>query len=90
MVKAGDTLYSIARNNNTTVDNIKGLNNIVDNMLSIGQTLLLNALTNKYIVKSGDTLYSIARKNNTTVDNIKSLNNLSNNILSIGQEIILP
>jgi len=38
-VVKGDTLYSIARKFNTTVDNIKKKNNLVDNTLSIGQIL---------------------------------------------------
>ncbi len=38
-VVKGDTLYSIARKFNTTVDKIKEKNNLVDNTLSIGQIL---------------------------------------------------
>lgn len=96
-VKAGDTLYSIARMFNTTVEAIKSTNNLTSNILSIGQKLTIPGLNqgipkegSSYIVKVGDTLYSIARMFNTTVDNIKSTNNLTNNILSIGQELIIP
>ena len=38
-VKKGDTLYSIARTFNTTVDNIKKKNNLSTNSLTIGQIL---------------------------------------------------
>ena len=38
-VVKGDTLYSIARKFNTTVDNIKKKNNLVDNTISVGQIL---------------------------------------------------
>ena len=41
VVKAGDTLYSIARMFNTTVDELKKLNNLVDNVLSIGKILII-------------------------------------------------
>lgn len=41
IVKSGDTLYSIARKYNTTVDNIKQKNNLKSNTLSIGQTLII-------------------------------------------------
>ena len=93
-VQAGDTLYSIARRYNTTVDAIKSLNNLIDNTLSIGQILQIptdneNTSTITYIVVPGDTLYSIARRYNTTVDAIKSLNNLIDNTLSIGQMLII-
>ena len=89
-VKSGDTLYKIAQQNNITVDELKRLNNLNSNILSIGQVLQLPK-TNKitYTVKSGDTLYKIAQQFNITVDDIKRLNNLSNNILSIGQNLIL-
>ena len=91
-VKSGDTLYAIASKYNTTVDEIKSLNNLTSNTLSVGQVLKIpsQSSTNTYIVKSGDTLYGIANKYNTTVDEIKKLNNLTSNILSIGQELKLP
>ena len=38
-VKKGDTLYSIARKYNTTVDSIKKLNNLKGNLINIGQIL---------------------------------------------------
>lgn len=85
LVKAGDSLYSIARSYNTTVDELKRLNNLSSNNLSIGQTLKLPSNDVNYIVVKGDSLYSIAKKYNTTVDELKRLNNLSGNNLSIGQ-----
>ena len=87
VVKSGDTLYSIARKYNTTVDKLKSINNKKNNTLSIGEVLnLYNTIT----IKSGDTLYSIARKYNTTVDKIKSLNDLKNNTLTIGKVLYIP
>ena len=38
-VKKGDSLYSISKKFNTTVDNIKKKNNLTSNILSIGQIL---------------------------------------------------
>ena len=40
-VKSGDNLYSIARKFNTTVDSIKRKNNLISNLLSIGQKLII-------------------------------------------------
>lgn len=96
IVKKGDTLYSIAKTYNTTVDNIKKLNNLTSNTLSIGQKIRLNDQIdnpkedNTYIVKSGDTLYSIAKKFNIKVDNLKEVNNLTSNMLSLNQKLIIP
>lgn len=86
IVKKGDNLYNIANKYNTTVDEIKSLNNLTSNILSINQKLLIpSTKANTYTVKKGDNLYSIARNYNTTVDEIKRKNNLTSNILSIGQ-----
>ena len=85
-VKRGDSLYSIARQYNTTVNEIVNLNNLKSNNLSIGQILNIPGTTNNtYTVKKGDSLYSIARMFNTTVDAIKKNNNLVSNTLAIGQ-----
>lgn len=95
IVKSGDTLYAIANTYGTTVDAIKELNNLTNNMLSIGQNILIPE-TNQvskptmYIVKSGDSLWRIARNFNTTVNDIRVLNNLTTDLLSIGQVLMIP
>ena len=89
-VKSGDTLYKIAQNYNTTVNEIISLNNLPSNVLSIGQQLNIPSANDGleiYTVKSGDTLYKIAQNYNTTVNEIISLNNLASNLLSIGQQL---
>lgn len=93
IVQAGDTLYKIASKFNTTVDEIKELNNLSSNVLSIGQSLKIPTIEetdNTYVVIKGDNLYSIAKKFNTTQDEIMKLNNLTSNLLSIGQVLKIP
>ena len=41
VVKDGDNLYRIALNNGTTVDEIKRLNGLTDNLITVGQKLQL-------------------------------------------------
>lgn len=95
IVKKGDTLYSIARRYNMSVDNLKVLNNLTNNELQIGQILKvskkeqLNKDAIIYIVQKGDSLYSIARMFGTTIESIKRLNNLSSDIITPGQELII-
>ena len=88
VVVPGDTLYSIAKNNNTTVEIIKSINNLSSNVIDVGMQLKL-PINFVYTVKKGDSLYSIAQKYNTTVDELKRKNNLSSNLLSIGQILII-
>ena len=91
-VKPGDTLYGIASKYNMSVDDLKALNGLSSNLLSVGQVLLVkkenNVLMGEYVVKRGDTLYGIAEQLGTTVDELKRLNNLTSNILSIGQVLL--
>lgn len=92
VVKRGDSLWKIARDFNTTVDELITLNNLDSINLQIGQTLKIPGKeeVNIYTVKSGDTLWSIARLNNTTVDKIKEANNLTSNLLSLNQQLLIP
>ena len=89
-VKAGDSLWNIANKYEITVDELKKLNNLTSNILSIGQVLKVPSGGNTYMVKSGDSLWSIANRYGTTVDELKSLNGLTSNTLSIGQVLRLP
>ena len=97
VVKKGDSLWSIARANGLTVDELKSLNNLSSNVLHVGDTLLISSADSTgdagndtyYVVKNGDTLWSIARKHNLSVNELKALNNLSSNDLSLGQRLIV-
>lgn len=98
-VKAGDTLYGIANEYNLTVDELKSMNNLKNNNLSVGQKLLVSGTGENivdgsdydtYVVKNGDNLYAIARRYGITVDKLKDINNLSSNLLSVGQKLLVP
>ena len=89
VVKKGDSLYSIAKKFNINVSDIKNLNMISNDNLSIGEELKIpksnNVATSKtYTVQKGETLYSIAKKFNTTVDSIKSKNNITGSLIGPG------
>ena len=95
-VKKGDSLYSISRIYNVSVDEIKKINYLTNDNLYIGQVLripefyfdmdnmnLPNYKT--YIVKKGDTLYKIAKDNSVDVNTLIKDNSLASNNLSVGQ-----
>lgn len=95
-VLKGDTLYSISRKFNTTVDSLKKLNNLNSNLLSVGEQIKVpSGFDNNYsddliyVVKEGDTLYSISKRYDVSVDSIKKLNNLINNNLYVGQKLLI-
>lgn len=69
VVQKGDSLYSIASKYNTTINEIKKLNSLTNNTLSIGDTLKIpsknktdidvdtTAPSNTYVVQYGDTIF---------------------------------
>ncbi len=95
IVSTGETLYSISKLYGLTVEELKKINNLQNNQLTLGQKLIVKNNTNppvlnelvKHIVKSGDTLYSIAKLYGVTIDSIKTLNKLQSDALSLGQII---
>ena len=94
-VVKGDTLSKIANEFNTTVEELKRLNNLTSDLLQIGQVLFVPTTTitpiyETYIVQKGDTLYGIARKYDITVDELKNINNITSNNLYIGQQLKVP
>ena len=85
-VVSGDTLYSIAKRNNITVDTLVSWNGLEDkNYIKIGDLLIVKDGQFKYTVVSGDTIYKISRKFQTSVESIKSINGLKDNTIYIGQ-----
>jgi len=97
-VTKGDTLWSITKQYNISLESILALNNIKDkNALSIGQIIKIPqdnfpaADYTMHVVKKGDTLWSIAQKYNLSVDLIFTTNNIANSeLISIGQEMKIP
>ena len=94
VVKPGDSLYKIANMYGMSVNELKTLNNLTSNLLSIGQELIVkesaSVPANTYIVKSGDSLYSIAKRYGITVNELKNANNKSSNMLTIGEALVIP
>lgn len=94
VVQSGDSLYSIAKKFGTTVDKIKQLNNLNNNILSVGQEIVIPSVALSevtiYKVQSGDNLYDLAKKFGTSVSELKDLNNLKSDSLSINQELKVP
>lgn len=85
-VKAGDTLWSISRAHNMTVQQLKDLNGLKSDVIQPGQVLKVTGAV-YHTVKSGETLWGISQQYNTTVAKIKSLNGLSGDVIQPGQKL---
>lgn len=100
-VQYGDSLWSIAQRHNTSIANIKSLNNLSSNLIFPNQVLKVSGSANTssqqrtsssastggstYTVQPGDSLSLIASKYGTTYQNIMKLNGLNGFLIHPGQ-----
>ena len=94
-VKKGDTLWDIAVNNGTTVDQLMHDNNLTSSLIFPGDKLTYNTTVNQvaqakqegyYSVVLGDTLAKISSRFGVSVDELVKLNNISNpNLIYVGE-----
>ncbi len=97
-VRRGDTLFSIATKFNTTVEELKRLNNLTDSTIYVGQKLKVPGAaqpgeggTTEYIVQPGDTLFSIAQKFGVDMHELARINNIRDpGTIYVGQKLIIP
>lgn len=97
VVQPGDTLYSIADKQTTSIE-LMAVHGISSEDLDPGTTLRLpvgnpaycsGATT--YVVEPGDTVFSIARRFNTTTQAIQSANGLNANFrINVAQVLCIP
>ncbi|MGE7695522.1 LysM peptidoglycan-binding domain-containing protein [Lysinibacillus sp. NPDC094177] len=80
-VQKGDTLWDLSRAHNTSVENIKTLNQITTNLIHPGDVL---TIAQQYTVKQGDTLWDIAVDHQVTVSQIKEWNQLHTDLIHPG------
>lgn len=87
-VKQGDTLYTIAKENGTSVNELKLLNNLTQSQLIPGQKIKISS-SDYYKVTKEDTVQSIAEKFKITPFEVRFWNRLSSNKLTIGKQLIV-
>ncbi|MFP7298689.1 LysM peptidoglycan-binding domain-containing protein [Neobacillus niacini] len=100
-VEKGDSLWEIAKKYQTTVSELKSLNNLKSDFLQVNQKLKISAAAEAaktvtttttsaattYVVKSGDYLGKIAKQFNTSVSELKKLNGLKSDMIYVGQTL---
>ena len=93
-VQGGDTLWSISKRFDTTVDRLAALNHISNpNIICKGQILEIPDIPGAiiYQVKNGDTLWAIADRFGTSVSDLVFTNAIANpNLIYVGQVLVIP
>ncbi len=103
-LRAGDTLFSIARAHNTSVASLLATNDLADpNAVRVGQVLTIpsgkaaargpadqgRARSVAYSVQPKDNLWKISRKLNVSVDELMSWNRLTSEQVHVGQTLVV-
>jgi len=90
-VQSGETLFSIAKNYNIEVQNLREWNNLQGNQLTIGQQLVVEPADAEdavvHTVEPQETLFSISKQYGVSIAELRSWNDISGNNLSVGQEL---
>ncbi|MEX2435416.1 MAG: LysM peptidoglycan-binding domain-containing protein [Balneolaceae bacterium] len=92
-VQQGETLFSISREHDIPVGDLRQWNDLVNDNLQPGMELRItppetsNQVT--HVVEEGETLFAISREYNVTIPEIQQWNNLDNLNIALGQELVL-
>lgn len=91
-VERGETLYSIARQYDVTLSELRSWNNLNGSEIEVGQQLYIaqpGSTTINYSVKPGDTLFGISKEFGVTLAELREWNNLQSNSLEVGQRLTI-
>jgi LysM repeat protein len=98
-VQKGDTLYQLSKKFDTTVKQLKEINNLTSDMIYVGQHLyvpkesIVKSLAKNghvYQVQKGDTLWRIFKQTGIPVEILQKANGLKNDRIYPGQLLELP
>lgn len=92
VVESGDTLWRLARMYDTTVTQIALANQITsENILAVGQSLVIPTPNIDYVVEPGDNLVRITERFGVTVQELIETNNITDpNLIYVGRMLHIP
>ena len=96
IVQSGDTLFDISRLYNTTVAQLRSLNDFGgESYLRVGRSIIVprvdETFLERYIVRSGDSLYSIAKVFDVELPVLQALNQLADvRDIQVDQALLAP
>ena len=101
-VEPKETLYSISKRYESTIDEIYKYNESLENGLKMYDEIIIpfrtkklspqtksNTFSKYHVVTTGETLYSISKKYEISVDSLKIINGLQSNYISLGDTLEL-
>lgn len=102
-VAAKETLFSISKAYDVSVDDLKMWNNLKDNSLALGQELTIRrkqavaatnpaavkSTTGTHIVEPKETLFSISKKYGVSVQQLRDWNHLQGDDLKVGSGLVV-
>ena len=88
-VKKGDTLWEISQKYDTSVDNIKRLNDLDSDKIVENTKLVVKKDIPTYKVKKGDSLWKISKEKNVSINNLRAWNQLNSVVIHPGQVLKL-
>lgn len=92
-VKSGDTLFSIARQYDISVEQLREWNDLGGDGLSAGQMLVVRSPQEDegvvHNVEAQETLFSLSKQYGVSIAEIQTWNNLAGNSLSTGQQLVI-
>ncbi len=93
VVQQGETLFSISRQHDVTVSELRMWNNLDTDDLRTGQVLRLTPPSGEdrvvHTVQPGESLFGISRQYNVTIAEIQQWNNLDGTALDSGTELVI-
>lgn len=88
-VQSGDSLWSIAQDNNVSVEDLQTWNKLDSTIIIPAQVLKIEDKVATYVVEKGDTLFEIAEKHSISVDNLMQWNNISSDLILPGDPLVV-
>lgn len=93
IVQSGETLFTIAREYDLSVGDIRRWNQLQDDKLTPGTELKIGPLirddATTHTVQQGETLFAISRMFDVNIAELQSWNGLDDFNLSVGQELVI-
>lgn len=92
VVKKGESLFSIAKRFNISIDAILSVNNMRDaSILRIGTVLKIPNMNGVYYsVRKGDSLSSITTRYRVDMNKLVDVNELESSVIYVGQKLFIP